>query len=210
MPPSHVVAAAGTSSPSRVVTVEHWFDVICPYCYIAQDRNRILRERGIQVVEHGLQIHPEIGPGGTPAGPRTGPAYEFLAREAAAAGLPLRWTERIPYSRPALAAFEWLRASHPEAADRFASAVFATYFADGRDIESADLLSTLAEEAGGDAAGLRAALVSGAANDALVRSEVLGHGYGVDSTPTWVAGGRRVSGLRPREWFADWATTLTR
>lgn len=52
------------------------------------------------MVEHALQVHPEIGPGGTPAGPRSGMAYEFLAREAEAAGLPLRWTDRIPYSRP--------------------------------------------------------------------------------------------------------------
>lgn len=60
--------------------VEHWFDFTCPYCYLAQDRNRILGEHGITVLEHGLQIHPEIGPGGTPAGPRVGPQYEFLAR----------------------------------------------------------------------------------------------------------------------------------
>ena len=192
------------------VTVEHWFDFICPYCYVAQDRNRILREHGIDVVEHALQIHPEIGPGGTPAGPRSGPAYEFLAREAEAAGLPLHWTGRIPYSRPALTAFEWLRAARPEAGERFASAVFAAYFADGRDIEPADLLGTLADEAGGDADGLRAALASGAANDALTRSEVLAGRYGVDGTPTWVVDGRPISGLRPRQWFEDWAATLTR
>jgi hypothetical protein len=90
-----VVPGAVPGSPTRVVTVEHWFDFICPYCYVAQDRNRIFREHGIHVVEHALQIHPEIGPGGTPAGSRSGPAYEFLAREAEAAGLPLRWTDRM-------------------------------------------------------------------------------------------------------------------
>jgi predicted DsbA family dithiol-disulfide isomerase len=203
-----VVPEAG--SPSRVVTVEHWFDVICPYCYVAQDRNRILRERGIRVVEHALQIHPEIGPGGTPVGPRSGPAYEFLAREAEAAGLPLRWTDRIPYSRPALAAFEWLGKTNPEAGERFAAAVFAAYFADGLDIESEDLLVRLTEQAGGDANGLRAALASAEANDALTRSETLAQQNGIASTPTWIAGGQRISGLRPRQWFEDWAATLTR
>jgi predicted DsbA family dithiol-disulfide isomerase len=205
-----VVPAAVTGSPSRVVTVEHWFDFICPYCYLAQDRNRILHEHGIRVAEHALQIHPEIGPGGTPAGPRSGPAYEFLAREAEAAGLPLRWTDRIPYSRPALASFEWLRKTRPEAGERFAAAVFAAYFADGLDIESDDLLLTIAEKAGGDANGLRAALASSAADDMLTRSEVLAYEYGVDGTPTWVGGGHRVSGLRPRQWFEDWAATLMR
>jgi predicted DsbA family dithiol-disulfide isomerase len=190
-------------------TAVHWFDVICPYCYVAQDRNRILRAHGVEVVEHALQIHPEIGPGGTPAGPRSGPAYEFLAREAEAAGLPLRWTDRIPYSRPALAAFEWLRTADPETGARFASAVFAAYFVDGLDIESEDLLVILAGEAGGDTDGLRAAMASGAAHDALTRSEALARRYDVEGTPTWIGGGRRISGLRPRQVFEDWVGTLT-
>jgi 2-hydroxychromene-2-carboxylate isomerase len=205
-----VVPAAVTGSPSRVVTVEHWFDFICPYCYLAQDRNRILRQHGIHVAEHPLQIHPEIGHGGTPVGPRSGPTYEFLAREVEAVGLALRWTDRIPYSRPALAAFEWLRKTRPEVGERFAAAVFAAYFADGLDIESDDLLVTLAEEAGGDPNRLRAALASPAANDTLSRSEALAYEYGVDGTPTWVGGDQRISGLRPRQWFEDWAATLTR
>ncbi|MCI2422534.1 nitroreductase family protein [Saccharopolyspora sp. K220] len=86
---------SGMSVVSGTVTAEHWFDFICPFCYVAQDRNQVLREHGIHVVEHALQIHPEIGPGGTQVGPRSGPTYEFLAREAEAAGLPLRWTDRI-------------------------------------------------------------------------------------------------------------------
>jgi hypothetical protein len=27
--------------------VLHWYDFICPFCYIAQDRNRILRDNGV-------------------------------------------------------------------------------------------------------------------------------------------------------------------
>lgn len=192
------------------VTVEHWFDFICPYCYVSQDRNDALREHGIHVVDHGLRIHPEIGPGGTLVGSRTGPAYEFLAGEAAAAGLALNWTDRIAYSRPALGAFEWLSESRPEAGERFAKAVFSAYFADGRDIESPDLLVALADEAGGDASGLRAALASAAANEALAQSELLASEHGVAATPTWIAGRQRVSGLRPRQWFEGWATTLAR
>jgi predicted DsbA family dithiol-disulfide isomerase len=94
--------------------------------------------------------------------------------------------------------------------ERFAAAVFAAYFADGLDIESGDLLGSLAEQAGGDANGLRAALASTDANDALIRSEALSHQNGVVGTPTWIAGGQRISGLRPRQLFEDWAATLTR
>ncbi|GAA5125745.1 DsbA family oxidoreductase [Pseudonocardia adelaidensis] len=190
------------------VTVEHWFDFICPHCYVAQDRNRILRRHGLHLVGHALQIHPEIGPGGAFVGPRSGPTYEFLAREAELAGLPMRWTDRIPYSRPALAAFEWLRGSRPEVAERFATAVFDAYFGEGLDIESDDLLVRLAEEAGGDGDALRAARAS--AEAALVQSEHLARERGVTSTPTWIAGSQRISGVHPRRWFEDWAAALTR
>jgi predicted DsbA family dithiol-disulfide isomerase len=190
------------------MTVEHWFDFICPYCYLAQDRNRILRAHGIELVEHGLQIHPEIGPGGTTVGPRVGPTYDFLAQEAAAAGLPLHWTDRIGHSRPALAAFEWLRTADVEVADRFAEAVFTAYFAEGQDIESEELLATLAAEAGGDADQLLVGLAT-TANDLLVRSERRAAQYGVQSTPTWIADGKRLSGLQSREWFEQWAAALT-
>lgn len=185
------------------VSVEHWFDFTCPYCYLAQDRNRILDGHGITVIEYGLQIHPEIGPGGTPAGPRVGPQYEFLAREAEAAGLPLHWQDRIAYSRTALAAYQWLRETHPEVAEPFATAVFTAYFADGQDIESVELLVKLA---GVDE--LREALTSTAADEALRRSEARAREYGVNSTPTWVIGGQVVSGLRSRAWFDELAGAL--
>ena len=190
------------------MVVEHWFDFVCPYCYVAQDRNRILRASGIEVVEHGLQIHPEIPPGGTPAGPRVGPSYDFLARQAGEAGLALNWSDRMPHTRPALAAFEWLNRTDPVVAERFATAVFTAYFADGLDIESVELLSTLAEAAGGDPAGLRAALADGSAFDLLTRSERRAAEYGVVSTPTWVVVGQVVSGLRPRRWFEDLTRVL--
>jgi predicted DsbA family dithiol-disulfide isomerase len=179
-------------------TVDHWFDFICPYCYIAQDRNQILREHGVDVVEHACRIHPEIGPGGVHVGARVGPNYDFLADEAKAAGLPLHWTDRIAYSRPALAAFSWLKTHHPEEADRFSAAVFSAYFAERLDIESHDLLVSLA-----GSADLRPALTSGAADAELLRSAT-----SVTGTPTWIADGVAVSGLRPRGWFENWAASL--
>ncbi|MEV4314085.1 DsbA family protein, partial [Actinocrispum sp. NPDC049592] len=151
--------AAKTSRP-RVVTIEHWFDVICPFCYIAQDRNRILRAHGIRVVERALQIHPEIGPGGIPAGPRTGPTYDFLAHQAEAAGLPLNWSDRIPNSRPALAAYEWLAKTNPTTAHKFVTSVFTAYFANRQDIESLDLLLHLAARAGANPHPLHTALTT--------------------------------------------------
>lgn len=195
-----------TETQARIATAEHWFDFTCPFCYIAQDRNKVLREHGIKVVEHAIQIHPEIGPSGALVGPRTGPTYDYLAAEAAAAGLPLTWTDKIAYSRPALGAAEWIEHHHPEASERFATSVFDAYFGEGKDIEAPELLVALGEQAGVD---IRPALESAEGADALARSEALAGEHGVTSTPTWIAGGQRITGLRTREWFADWAVSLT-
>jgi predicted DsbA family dithiol-disulfide isomerase len=191
------------------VTVDHWFDFICPFCYVGQDRNRILRAHGIEVVDHAMQIHPEIGPGGALAGPRVGPTYDFLAGEAEAAGLPLVWRDRIPFSRPALSAYVWLREVRPDAAEGFARRVFDAYFGHGEDIEPEGLLLQLATEAGAVPADLHAALSDSTADDLLGQELRSAAEHGVEGTPHWSAHGQHVSGLRPRAWFEDWAAALS-
>lgn len=187
--------------------VEHWFDLICPFCYIAQDRNRILRARGIEVIEYGLQIHPEIGPGGVEAGPRSGPMYESLARLAAEAGLPLRWSDRISYSRPALSAHAWIAARDTDAAERFAASVFDAYFGSGQDIEDRSLILDRAARAGADASELSAAWQ--VAEGLLQTSEARAARNSVQATPAWVFNGQQLTGLRSREWFEAWGEALT-
>src|SRR5215470_19307757 len=72
-------------------TVLHWYDFLCPFCYIGQQRNAILVQHGLDVVELPFQAHPDIPAGGISVGPRKGPSYEMLEREAREAGLTLRW-----------------------------------------------------------------------------------------------------------------------
>src|SRR3954468_4775293 len=95
--------------------VLHWYDFICPFCYVAQQRNAILVRRGLDVVELPFQAHPDIPAEGIAAGPRDGPMYAMLAREAAEAGLPLNWPPRLPDTRRALAVAEWARRFQPGA-----------------------------------------------------------------------------------------------
>jgi predicted DsbA family dithiol-disulfide isomerase len=189
--------------------VDHWFDFICPFCYVGQDRNRILRAHGIEVVDHPMQIHPEIGPGGALAGPRVGPTYDFLAAEAESAGLPLVWRDRIPFSRPALSAYVWLRKLSPEVAEDFATRIFDAYFGHGEDIEPEELLLQIATGAGADSVDLHAALSGSTADDLLAEELRSAAEHGVRGTPYWSADGQAVSGLRPRTWFESWATSLS-
>ena len=62
--------------------VLHWYDLLCPFCYVGQNRTTILLRHGLDVVELPFQAHPDIPPGGIPAGPRNGPICAMLEREA--------------------------------------------------------------------------------------------------------------------------------
>src|SRR5215469_15572360 len=123
---------AGRDDPR---TVLHWYDFICPFCYVGQQRNAILARHGLHVVEMAFQAHPEIPPGGIPAGPRVGPMYAMLEREAKDAGLLLSWPQRLPNSRRALAAAEWARRHQPGSFPRFQEELFAAHFVLGEDLE---------------------------------------------------------------------------
>jgi predicted DsbA family dithiol-disulfide isomerase len=73
------------NQPPDPLTVLHWYDFVCPFCYVGQQRTAILVRHGLQVIELPFQIHPEIPPGGIPAGSRNGQMYAIPLGEA--------WTE---------------------------------------------------------------------------------------------------------------------
>jgi predicted DsbA family dithiol-disulfide isomerase len=37
-------------------TVMHWYDFVCPFCYVGQQRNAIIAHYGFDVVELPFQI----------------------------------------------------------------------------------------------------------------------------------------------------------
>jgi hypothetical protein len=116
-------------------TVLAWYDFLCPFCYVGQHRTAMLLRHGVHVVELPFQIHPEIPPGGMIAGPRHGPMYATLEREAKEAGLVLRWPARLPDTRRALAAAEWVRRNQPGAFRQLHEELFEAHFALGENLE---------------------------------------------------------------------------
>ncbi|GII55940.1 DSBA oxidoreductase [Planotetraspora thailandica] len=179
----------------------HWFDFICPFCYVGQQRNDILEERGLDVVHLPFQIHPEIPLEGIDAGPRVGPMYASLEREAARAGLPLNWPARLPNTRTALAAAEWVRLFQPKVSGDFNRGLFAAHFALGEDLGDMVVIAQHAVEVGVDLSALCAALIDGAASANLVEVESMGTRFGVQATPSWFIAGELISGLRPPSEF---------
>jgi predicted DsbA family dithiol-disulfide isomerase len=187
--------------------VPHWYDFLCPFCYVAQQRNVILSRQGFSVIDLPLRAHPEIPPGGIEVGPRQGPMYAMLAREAEAASLPLKWPDRLPDTRQALAAAEWVRLHQGDAFPKLQKGLFATHFALGEDLGDRKTIERHAHAAGVDIARLGRALEGGEAYRALERSEDAARRYGVHGTPAWLFGDRLVSGLQPREWFEQLAAS---
>ena len=181
--------------------VLHWYDFLCPFCYAAQGRNAILERYGLAVVELPFQAHPEIPPGGVDAGPRNGPMYAVLEREAKVAGLPLNWPLHLPDTRLALAAAEWVRQHQSRAFPQFHKDLFAAHFVLGEDLEDPAVIDRYASQSGIDLAALHAALDDGSAAAAVTEAEIVGRKNGVRGTPAWLLRQRLIEGLLPAAEF---------
>jgi predicted DsbA family dithiol-disulfide isomerase len=182
-------------------TALHWYDFVCPFCYVSQNRNAILEAYGLHVVELPFQVHPEIPLEGLVVGPREGEMYERLEREARSAGLPLTWPAKLPNTRMALATAEWVRLHRPQVSARLNKDLFAAHFAWGEDLGDPAVVDRYAEQYGVDLDALHLARADGSAMQTLGCSQTMAHDLGVRGTPAWLVSQRLVSGLRPVEEF---------
>jgi predicted DsbA family dithiol-disulfide isomerase len=192
-------AMENTLNDSR--TVLHWYDFLCPFCYVAQSRNEILRRRGFAVVELPFEAHPNIPASGIDAGPRRGPMYENLEREARDAGLILHWPPRLPNTRLALAAAEWVRREHSDAFPQLHKRLFEAHFVRGEDLGDMAVIDRYVGDLTIDIKPLHVALRDGSALRGVTESEALAHRFGVRGTPAWLITGRLISGLLPSAEF---------
>lgn len=182
-------------------TVLHWYDFICPFCYVGQQRNEILSRHGLRVVEMAFRAHPDIPPVGIPAGLRQGPMYTMLEREAKDAGLPLRWPRRLPNTRLALGAAEWVRRHQPGGLSQFHRELFEAHFVLGEDLEDTAVIDRHARNCDIDLIALHAAIEDSSAANFVIETEMIGRKYGVQGTPAWLTAQRLITGLRPTPEF---------
>jgi predicted DsbA family dithiol-disulfide isomerase len=166
--------------------VWYWYDLLCPFSYVGQDVPGILREQGLEVIGLPLQLHPEVPPGGIPMGSQDAALRDILEQEAHKCGLELRWPTRLPNSRPALAAVEWVREHEPAAFTTFQSALFQAHFVLGDDIELRSVIESHAAASGVYVPILRAALADGSADSAVVRAHRSALSLGMRWTPAWL------------------------
>lgn len=176
--------------------VLHWYDFICPFCYVAQQRNAILVRHGLHIEEIPFQAHAEIPTGGIPAGPRNGPMYVMLEREAKEAELPLHWPPHLPNSRRALAAAEWARRHQPGSFPQFHKELFEAHFVLGEDLEDNAVIDRHASSSSIDLPAMHSALANDSAVGAVMEAEKIGRNYGVQGTPAWLLNQQLIIGLR--------------
>jgi predicted DsbA family dithiol-disulfide isomerase len=182
-------------------TVLHWYDFLCPFCYVAQSRNGILQRRGFVVVELPFEVHPNIPAAGTDAGSRHGAMYANLEREARDAGLVLHWPQRLPNTRLALATAEWVRREHSDAFPQLHKRLFEAHFVRGENLGDMAVIDRYVSERNIDVKQIHMALQDGSALRAVSESEALAHRFGISGTPAWVATGRLISELLPAAEF---------
>jgi predicted DsbA family dithiol-disulfide isomerase len=182
-------------------TVLHWYDFLCPFCYVGQSRTTILVRHGLDVIGLPFQAHPDIPPAGVPAGTRNGLMYANLEREAKEAGLQLNWPPHLPDTRRALAAAEWVRRHQPDSFHQFQKDLFAAHFALGEDLGNPAVVDEHATDLGIDLEALHSAFADGSAFAAVSNAETIGHKYGVQGTPAWLIAQRLISGLLPAAEF---------
>ncbi|WP_082972558.1 DsbA family protein [Mycobacterium sp. 1245852.3] len=175
----------------------HWYDLTCPFCYIGQNRTAVLADAGVAVISLPFQAHPEIPPAGLVVGPRRGRRSKMIEREAEGEGLMLHWPLRIPNSRKALAAAEWVRRNQPSAFAEVQSKLFEAHFVLGEDINDQAVIDRHAANAGVELSALRTALADGSAYAAVDQAERAADECGVYGTPAWLLEGRLISGLLP-------------
>lgn len=186
-------------SPPGIVW--HWYDLLCPYSYVAQDRNALLIARGYRVVELPLEAHPEIPPAGRPVPDRAGADRRWLELQAAEAALPLNWPTHEPNGRYALEAAEWVRRHAPRAFAGFCADLFALHFARGANLGDTATVERVALERGIDLAALRTALADGSAALNVTRSAHLARRHRVSRVPAWLIDGSLIDGLPARAEF---------
>ncbi|GJE04641.1 DsbA family oxidoreductase [Methylobacterium isbiliense] len=207
--PARLDETLAADFPNGAKDVLHWYDFLCPFCYVGQQRNANFERHGFHVADIPFEAHPEIPPEGRLMQDRSGPMYASLEAQARAAGLPLNWPSRLPNTRMALAAAEWTRRHAPADFPGLEKALFAAHFERGEDLGDIDTIIRHAQDNGVDIGAMRTALADGSAKEFVDRSEALARYVGVRGTPAWLVAGQLIPGLYPEEEFERLAATLS-
>ncbi len=199
--------------------IEVYSDIVCPWCYIGEKRlAQALADRPdveVERVWRPFQLRPEMPPEGEPWATFAAAKFGGTARAAA------MFAQVAAAGAPDGAVFRFDRvASAPNTVDAhrlvlwareqgrgewaMADALYAAYFAEGRNLNDRDTLLALAVSVGLDADETRRHLDGGGGAAAVRESQQTAAEHGISSVPTYVIDGRyAVVGAQPAAAFAQ-------
>lgn len=166
------------------VQVEIFSDFTCPFSYVTEAAlRRVAAETGAEVRHRAFELYPAPAP--LPQDART-EWQTALAPLAAAEGVELR---RPSYQSRTRKAHEAARfAAERGLGAEMRAAIFAAYFAAGRDVGRIDVLVEVGERLGLDRTELKVVLDIDLYTDAVLADEARAARSGVRSVPTLVVG----------------------
>lgn len=201
----------------RVLTIDVYSDVICPWCYVGKRRlERALQQVGATVKPcvawRPFQLNPAMSKNGMDrrqyleakfGGPEAAQAiYDQVAAAGAAEGIHFAF-ERMTRTPNTFAAHRliWL-AGRQGKQDALVEALFHRYFVEGGDIGSIETLSLPAAQAGLDQAATETFLTGDEGVEEVKAEEATGHRIGIRAVPYFVLNGTyALSGAQPPEQF---------
>jgi predicted DsbA family dithiol-disulfide isomerase len=200
----------------RVLRVDVYSDVICPWCYVGKRRlERALKAWDgvpVNIRWRPFQLNPTMPQqgmdrrqyldakfGGSAAAQAI---YDQVSRAGAEEGIHFAF-ERIARTPNTFAAHRliWL-AGHHDKQDEMVEMLFRRYFVEGGDIGSIETLSLVAAQAGLDQAATETFLTGDEGVGEVKAEEAAGHRVGIRGVPYFVVNGAYVlSGAQPPEQF---------
>ncbi len=201
---------------TQQLSIDLYSDVVCPWCWVGKRRlERVLRELPEVTAEirwRPFRLRPDMPPAGEDwreiietkfgGAERAAMMFARVAEAGRTEGIDFAFDRitRSPNTMNAHRLLLWAGAS----AWPLAEALHAAYFVEGRDIGDRDVLVTVADEAGLDAAAARDMLDGDAHAAEVVASQREASRLGVTGVPFTVLAGRLgVSGAQPPEVFRE-------
>ncbi|MFN4282865.1 MAG: DsbA family oxidoreductase [Alphaproteobacteria bacterium] len=199
-------------------------DFVCPWCYIGKrrlERAEVLwrakaeaEDARLERLWRPFQLNPTMPLEGMErdaylnwklgGAERVAFIHDRLAKEGAVEGLRFAFDRiaRMPNTLAAHRLLDWAQRRHPAAGDALAEALFAAYFAEGRDIGDAGTLADIADECDLPPAEAAAYLAGDSGLEAMREADVQARARGVNAVPCYVMGGNyALSGAQPPEVF---------
>ena len=175
-------------------------DVMCPWCYIGKRRIEAAVERRpditVEIIWHPFKLDPTIPRGGVDrkeylerkfGGPEgAAEIYARINEAGQSEGISFAFDRivRSPNTTDAHRLIRWARESGGQ--DQVVESLFQAYFCDGQDIENADVLSGIADDAGMDADRIRQRLATDEALAEVDEDIAFAQKIGVTGVPTFL------------------------